>query len=56
MPNCKWRGSFYLGRVKHSGKALLAALRLIGLSGAAVVALLAVAFPARYIGTFVLDI
>jgi len=34
---------FYFGRVKNSGKALFAALRLIGLAGAAVLALLAVA-------------
>jgi phosphatidylserine decarboxylase len=41
--------------VKHSGKALLAALRLIGLAGAAVIALLAGAFLAKYIGTYVLE-
>jgi phosphatidylserine decarboxylase len=41
--------------VKHSGKALLAALRLIGLSGAAVIALLMGAFLAKYIGTYVLE-
>jgi phosphatidylserine decarboxylase len=40
--------------VKHSGKASAAALRLIGWSGAAVAGLLAVAFLAKYIGTFVL--
>jgi phosphatidylserine decarboxylase len=39
--------------VKHSGKASLAALRLIGLSGAGVVALIAVAFLGRIIGAFV---
>jgi len=41
--------------VKHSGKASLAALRLIGLAGAAVVVLLAVAFLAKIIGAFVLE-
>ena len=41
--------------MKHSGKALLAALRLIGLAGAAVIALLAGAFLAKYIGTYVLE-
>jgi phosphatidylserine decarboxylase len=47
--------NFYIGRVKHSGKAALAALRLIGLSGAVVIALLAGAFLAKHIGTFVLE-
>jgi phosphatidylserine decarboxylase len=41
--------------VQHSGKALLAALRLIGLSAAAVIALLVGAFLAKYIGTYVLE-
>jgi phosphatidylserine decarboxylase len=41
--------------VKHSGKAVLAALRLIGLSGAAVIALLVGALLAKVIGTFVLQ-
>ena len=40
--------------MKNSGKALLAALRLIGLAGAAVLVLLAAAFLARVIGAFVL--
>jgi phosphatidylserine decarboxylase len=40
--------------VKHSGKALLAALRLIVLAGMAVVALLVGAWLAVHIGTFVL--
>jgi phosphatidylserine decarboxylase len=40
--------------VKHSGKAALAALRLIGFGAAAVLAILAGAFLAKYIGTFVL--
>ncbi|MGA2242402.1 MAG: phosphatidylserine decarboxylase [Verrucomicrobiota bacterium] len=40
--------------MKHSGKAVLAALRLIGLSGAAVIALLVGAWLAKYIGAFVL--
>jgi phosphatidylserine decarboxylase len=41
--------------VKYSGKASLAALRLIGLSGAGIVALIAVAFLAKVIGAFVLE-
>lgn len=41
--------------MKHSGKAPLAALRLIGLSGAAVIVLLVGALLAKYIGTFVLE-
>jgi len=40
--------------VKHSGKAALAALHLIGLSGATVLAVLAGALLAKYIGSFVL--
>jgi phosphatidylserine decarboxylase len=46
--------NFYPVGVKHSGKALLAALRLIGLAAVAVVALLAGAWLAKYLGTFVL--
>jgi phosphatidylserine decarboxylase len=41
--------------VKHSGKAVLAALRLIGWSGAAVIALLVGAWLAMHIGAFVLQ-
>ena len=40
--------------MKNSGKALSAALRLIGLAGAAVLLLLAVAFLAKVIGAFAL--
>jgi phosphatidylserine decarboxylase len=40
--------------VKHSGKASGAALKLIGLSAVIVIALLAVAFLAKIIGSFVL--
>jgi phosphatidylserine decarboxylase len=40
--------------VKHSGKAALAALKLAGLGFAALAALLAAAFLAKYVGTFVL--
>lgn len=40
--------------MKHSGKATGAALKLIGLSAVAVLVLLAVAFLAKVIGTFVL--
>jgi phosphatidylserine decarboxylase len=41
--------------VKHSGKAATAALRIIGLSAAALVALLAAAYLGKVIGTFVLN-
>ena len=41
--------------MKHSGKAVQSALRLIGLSAAAVIALLAAAFLGKVIGEFVLD-
>jgi phosphatidylserine decarboxylase len=41
--------------VKHSGKAAQSALKLIGLSLAAVIVLLAVAFLGKVIGTFVLN-
>ena len=40
--------------MKHSGKASQAALRLIGLSGAALAVLLLVAFLAKYLGALVL--
>lgn len=40
--------------MKHSGKAAQAALKLIGLSGAAVLVLIAVAFVAKYVGALVL--
>ena len=42
--------------MKHSGKAVQSALRLIGLSAAAIVALLAAAFLGKVIGEFVLDL
>ena len=41
--------------MKHSGKAVLSALKLIGLSAAVVLALLAAAFLGKIIGTFVLE-
>jgi phosphatidylserine decarboxylase len=41
--------------VKHSGKAAQSALKLIGLSLAAVIVLLATAFLGKIIGTFVLN-
>jgi phosphatidylserine decarboxylase len=41
--------------VKHSGKATNAALRIVGLSVAALLALLAAAFLGKVIGTFVLN-
>ena len=55
MVNCKWRQKFYHALVKHSGKALLAALKMIGLDGRAMLAVMAVGFLAKVIGTFVLD-
>jgi len=45
---------FYFDRVKNSGKALHAALRLIGLAGGAVLVLLVTAFLAKVVGEFVL--
>jgi phosphatidylserine decarboxylase len=42
-------------RVKHSGKAWFAALKMIGWSGAAVVALLVAAFLGKTIGALILD-
>ena len=41
--------------MKHSGKALLAALKLIGWTGAAMLVVLVAAFLGKVIGTFVLD-
>jgi phosphatidylserine decarboxylase len=41
--------------MKHSGKASLAALRIIGLSAAGLLALFAVAFLGKIIGAFVLN-
>ena len=41
--------------MQYSGKASLAALRLIGFAGAGVIALLAIAFLAKVIGAFVLE-
>ena len=42
--------------MKHSGKALLAALKMIGWSGAGVLALVVMAFLGKVIGTFILGI
>jgi phosphatidylserine decarboxylase len=42
--------------VKHSGKASSAALKLIGISALAVLALLAAAFIGKYLGTLVLGL
>jgi phosphatidylserine decarboxylase len=42
--------------VKHSGKAARSAWKLIGLSGAAVLVLLAVAFIAKFIGSMVIGL
>ena len=41
--------------MKHSGKAVVSALRLVGLSAAAVIALLAVALLGKVVGIFVLE-
>jgi phosphatidylserine decarboxylase len=46
----------YFMAVKHSGKAAQSALTLIGLSGMAVLVLLAVAFLGKVIGSFVLGL
>jgi phosphatidylserine decarboxylase len=46
----------YFTAVKHSGKASVAALKLIGLSGGAVLALIAVALVAKFIGSIVLGL
>lgn len=46
-------GKIYFTPVKHSGKASVAALKLIGWSGAAVLILIAVAFIAKFIGSIV---
>lgn len=55
MLNCKCRRKNLLfGAVKHSGKASIAALKLIGLSGVAVFVLLAVAWLAAHIGSFIM--
>jgi phosphatidylserine decarboxylase len=45
----------YFAPVKHSGKAAQSALKLIGLSGGGVLALIVVAFLAKYIGSLVID-
>ncbi len=51
-----WDGrNFYLGGVKHSGKASIAAWRLIGLAGAAVVVLVVIAFLAKWAAFFILN-
>lgn len=47
--------NFYGDGVKHSGKAALAALKLIGLGFLAVIVLLAVAWLAHWIGAFILE-
>jgi phosphatidylserine decarboxylase len=41
--------------VKHSGKAAMAALKLIGISAAGVIALLAASFLGKVVGGFILD-
>ena len=45
----------YFGAVKHSGKAALAALKLIGIAAAALVAILVAALIGKYVGTFILE-
>lgn len=41
--------------MKHSGKAALAALKLIGIAAAALVAIFAAALIGKYVGTFILE-
>ena len=41
--------------MKHSGKAALAALKLIGIAAAALVAILVAALIGKYVGTFILE-
>ena len=55
MPNCKSRAKNLSWSRETLGKGGSSALRLIGLSAAAVVALLAAAFLGKVIGEFVLD-
>jgi phosphatidylserine decarboxylase len=57
LPKCRIASgaqNFYADGVKHSGKASLAALRLIALGGAAVIVLLAIAFLAKWAAIFIL--
>jgi phosphatidylserine decarboxylase len=57
LPKCRIASgaeNFYSDGVKHSGKASLAALRLIALGGAAVILLLAIAFLAKWAAIFIL--
>jgi phosphatidylserine decarboxylase len=56
----KWRiasatKKIYREGVKHSGKAALAALKLIGIAAAALVAIFAAALIGKYVGTFILE-
>jgi len=41
--------------VKHSGKAAIAALKLVGIAAAALVAIFAAALVGKYVGTFILE-
>ena len=41
--------------MKHSGKAAIAAVKLVGIAAAAVIALLAVSYLAAHIGAFILE-
>ena len=57
----KWRiasaaKKIYFAPVKHSGKASVAALKLIGLSGMALLVLIAVALIAKFIGSIVIGL
>jgi phosphatidylserine decarboxylase len=56
-PKCRIASAIekiYFAAVKHSGKAAIAALKLIGLSGAGVLLLLVVAWLAHHIGGFIM--
>lgn len=58
-PKCRIASAaekIYFGGVKHSGKASVAALKLIGLSGAAVLVLLVVAWLAAHVGSFIVGL
>src|ERR1044071_4020597 len=55
MPNCKRGKKFYSCGVKHSGKASIAALKLVGIALIALVMIFAAALIGKYVGTFILE-
>jgi phosphatidylserine decarboxylase len=58
IPKCRiaWRPeNFYRDGVKHSGKAMVSAFKLAGLTAVALVVLLVVAFLGKVIGSFIID-